>query len=172
MVQEVDFIRELLHEVNPTTTFGFDPLCAGWIRDFKMIKATAFVSDDKLDFMLFFMAGYPDLFVFIQLIAMDDSVIDRLRQADENVWIQIFIYMQTLHQVPDKVFYFADTAGMRGKFQYFCTYIDGRISLYFSTIDNTPRQETCNTVSGQEIRTCIVRFLPRAAEYIAQGPAA
>ncbi len=172
MVQEVDFIRELLHEVNPTTTFGFDPLCAGWIRDFKMVKATAFVSDDKLDFMLFFMAGYPDLFVFIQLIAMHDSVIDRLRQADENVWIQIFIYMQTLHQVPDKVFYFADTTGMRGKFQYFCTYIDGRINLSFSMIGSTPRPGTCSKASGREIRTCIVRFLPRAAEYIAQGPVA
>jgi hypothetical protein len=28
--------------------------------------------------------------------------------------------MQTLHQVPDKVFHLAYTAWMRGKFQYFC----------------------------------------------------
>lgn len=172
MIKEINFISELLHEVYSTTTLGFDPLCACWIREFKWIKTTAFVSDDKLDLMLFFMTGYPDLFFFIQLIAMDDSVVDRFSQADENVWIQIFIYMQTLHQVPDKGFNFADATGMRGKFQYFCTYIDGRISLYFSTIDNTPQQETCSTVSGQEIRICIVRFLPRADVYIAQGPVA
>lgn len=172
MVQEIDFISELLHEVYPTTAFGFDPLSACWIRKLKVVKATAFISDDKLDLMLFFMTGYPDLFFFIQLVAMDDCVVDRFCQADENVWIQIFINMQTFHQVPDKVFYFADTAGMRGKFQYFCTYIDGSINLSFSMIGSTPRPGTYSKVSGQEIRTCIVRFLPRVDVCIAQGPVA
>ncbi len=64
--------------------------------------------------MLLFMTGNLDFLLFIKTVAVDDRIVDSFGQADENVWIQIFIDMQTLHQVLDKGFNLADTAGMRG----------------------------------------------------------
>ncbi len=110
----MNFIRQLLHQENTPTTFCFDPLLAGGIRQLKRIKSTSFVRDDKLDLVLLFMTGDLDFLLFIEPVTMDDRIVDSFGQADENVWIQIFIDMQTFHQVPDKGFNLADTAGMRG----------------------------------------------------------
>jgi hypothetical protein len=47
---------------------------------------------------------------------MDHRIVDSFCQADENVWIQIFINMQTFHQSPDKILYLADTAWIGWQF--------------------------------------------------------
>jgi len=62
--------------------------------------------------MLFFMAGNLDFLLLIELVAVYDGIVDRFRQADQNIWIEIFIYMQTFHQILDKGFNLADTTGM------------------------------------------------------------
>lgn len=108
----MNFIRQLLHQEYTPATFCFDPLLAGGIGQLKGIKSTSFVRDDKLDLVLLFVAGNLDLLLFVETVTMDDRIVDSLGQADENVRIQIFIDMQTFHQVPDKGFNLADTAGM------------------------------------------------------------
>ena len=114
MVQKMNFIRQLLHQENTPATFSFDPLIARRIRQHKMIKSISFIGDDKLDLVLLFMTGNLDFLLFIETVTMDDRIVDSFGQADENVRIQIFIDMQTFHQVLDKGFNLADTAGMRG----------------------------------------------------------
>ncbi len=114
MIQKMNFIGQLLHEEYSSATFRFDPLLAGRIRQLEGVKSISFVRDDKLDLVFLFMTGNLDFLFFIETVTMDDRIVDSFGQADENVWIQIFINMQTLHQVLDKGFNLADTTGMRG----------------------------------------------------------
>ena len=66
--------------------------------------------------MLLFVTRHQNLFPVIQAIAMYHGIVDGFCQADENVWIQIFIYMQTLDQSLDKILYLADAARIRRQF--------------------------------------------------------
>ena len=110
----MNFIGQLLHQENTASAFRFDPLITRRIRQLKMVKSISLVRNDKLDLVLLFMTGNLDFLLFIETVTMDDRIVDSFGQADKNVGIQIFIDMQTFHQVPDKGFNLADTAGMRG----------------------------------------------------------
>ena len=63
--------------------------------------------------MFLLVTSHSYLFLIIEAIAMDHGIVDGFGQADENVWIQIFIYMQTLYQSPDEILYLANTAWIR-----------------------------------------------------------
>ncbi len=108
----MDFVGELLHQEYTPATFRFNSLLAGRIGKLEVIKTTSLVRDDKLDLVFLFMTRDVYFFLGIQLVAMDHGIVDSFRQADENVWIQIFIDMQTLYHVSDEDFNFADTTWM------------------------------------------------------------
>ena len=59
-----------------------------------------------------FFTGNDNLLPCIQLVAMDHGIIDGLRQADENIGIEVLVNIHLLHQVLDKFLDLANAAGI------------------------------------------------------------
>lgn len=110
----MDFVRQLFHQKYTPASFGLYALGAGRVGQFKRIKAAAFIGDHKLNLMLPLMTRDHDLFLFIQPIAMDDGIVDRFSETDQDIGIEVLVDVQTLDQVPDKILDITDASGMRG----------------------------------------------------------
>lgn len=114
MVQEMDFIRQLFHQKYSTASFRLNTLFAGRVWKFKRIKTAAFVGDHKLNLVLPLMTRHHDLLMFVEPVAMDDGIVDRFGETDQDIGIEILVDVQTLDQVPDKILDITDASGMRG----------------------------------------------------------
>lgn len=70
-----------------------------------------------------FAIGHDDFFLVIKPVAMDNRIVHRLGEADQNIGIQVFVQALFGHEALDKILHFADATGMRGQFQYvdFCS---------------------------------------------------
>lgn len=110
----MDFVRQLFHQKYTPASFGLYALGAGRVGQFKRIKAAAFIGDHKLNLMFLLMTRDHDLFLFIQPIAMDDGIVDRFSETDQDIGIEVLVDVQTLDQVPDKILDITDASGMRG----------------------------------------------------------
>ena len=110
----MDFVRQLFHQKYTTASFSLNTLFTGRVGQFKRIKAAAFIGDHKLNLMLPLMARDHDFLMFVETIAMDDGVVNRFGEADQDIGIEVLVDVQTLDQVPDKILDITDASGMRG----------------------------------------------------------
>lgn len=109
-------MAQLLHQEYTAASFQLNAGITRRVRDVFRIETTPFVRDDKLNAVGFLMTGHPDLFLLVKPVAMHHGIIDRFRQTDEDIGMQVLIDVQPFHEPFDKVFDFANATGVRGQF--------------------------------------------------------
>jgi hypothetical protein len=110
MVEEMDLIRELFHQEYTASSFHLNMILCGGIRDFVGVESASFIRDTQSYLVRFFAAGDYDIFVAVKPVAMLHGIVDSFCQADQDIGIQVRIYIQALDKVLHEVLDFANAA--------------------------------------------------------------